>query len=419
MHIILPSLITNIQIRSGKTFCFLLLLTIFSSIISSEELPEKQSSFLTATDILDAWEANYGSIHSMKVKYTEDISIPDPNGNDTILNCIVERVQDGLKFYTKYSNSNPDFPITESDIEAAFDGNVSTFCDHKISFGRIDNGISTSGYSNDNSVERYMWLTRYYFDPDYPDGETYFSYWIKDYLAGSLKNTEIKIKVRDELDNILGELCHIIEISRGTNGRRFWLAHGKGMCPMKFESFNGQNVNNRMEALKIAKVMTDIGEIWYPIEMEQANENPKTGKMQIFKCQIHEFIPHLADIAPDTFSVKFPNGTTIMDNVLGIEYKKGEVVESLDNLNIEINSPTQISSLESNQIQDTFNNSLRNILSDERKGTLNIDNQKQDSSNILGDILLHSLHKYIYALIAIIIFTSILLYNHYKFINKK
>lgn len=389
-----------------KGIYFLLLLSILSSIGLSTEQSEKQKAFLSITDILDAWEAGYSSIHSMKVKYIEDITMTDPNDKDSIFRYTVNRIEEGQKFHLEYSTSTPDSPKSESlgNIEAAFDGKVSTYCDYKIQFGRIDNGISTKGYSNVNSLGRFMLLSRYYFDPNYPDGETYFAYWVRDSIIGSRTSNDYKVNVRPELETVLGELCHVVELSYGKRVDRFWLAHNKGMCPMKFEKLFGQGVLSRMEVLKIAKVITDIGEVWYPVEMEQVTgyKDSKTGEVEIgkyqtYKCQVQEFAPYLANIAPGTFRVEFPDGVTILDNVLNITYKKGEVKNAFDELNNGKDSSNQ-SSLESNKTKDTTNNSNADVES-QSASPVSKKEPNSKSIGILGDT--HQfLNKIVYVVIA-------------------
>ena len=410
-----------------KGIYFLLLLSILSSISSSTEQSEKQSAFLGITEILDAWEAGYGSIHSMKVQYTEDISLPDPNGQETILHSTVERIEEGKKFYMKNLTSNPDFPRSETDIEAAFDGSISTFCDQRVNVGKVENGIATKGYENLNSLAEYMWLSRYYINSDYPDGQTYFAFWVRAYISQSSGNNKYSVRVLPELETVMGELCHVVELvsTVGTGKqRKFWLAHNKGMCPMKYERSKNQEVVNKVEVMGIAKVLTDIGEVWYPREVKKVTVDTviNIGRTQTSQFQVQEFEPYIANIAPDTFKVNFPDGIYIIDNVLGIEYVKGDVKNALDELNNETVQSTQIQSLESDSTRDILQNSSNSIATDEPQGASKVDG-KQEGRGVLGDIQ-DPLHKYKYAYILIaclvlIISAGSIVYFRYRTIKRR
>lgn len=296
---------------------------------SSSEDSGKQKAFLNITDILDLWEAGYGSIYSMKVRYTEDITLPDPNGKETILHTTVERIQDGRKFYCQRISSNPAFPRSESNREGAFDGNISTFCDHKSMQGNIEHGIAARGFENINSLEDYMWIKRYYINSDYPDGQTYFAFWVRAYIFQGSINNKYSVHVLPKLETIMGEQCHVVELVSTTgNGekQKFWLAHNKGLLVMKYERYKNRVVVDKVEALKIAKIITDIGEVWYPTEVKKVTVDTvvKLGRVQTSQFQVQEFVPNITNIPPETFNVKFPVGTRVFDKVRGITYTQTE-----------------------------------------------------------------------------------------------
>ena len=292
----------------------------------------KQKAFLSINDILDKWEAGYSSIHSMKVKYTMDTSLPDPNGKETILHTTVETIQDGKKFYYKSISTNPDLRRSEEYREGAYDGEISTSYKYyeynlpsPIMYGEIAKEDSESAeLGNDNNLANYMMLSRYYLNHEYPDGETYFAFWIRSYLNASREDNKFTVIVRPELETILGEPCHVVEAGYGNEVKRFWMAHNKGLLVMKYENYDkiGQLTENKMEVLKIASVMTDKGEVWYPCEIKNVNIDTaiKLGTVQTHECKVQEFVPYITDISPDTFRVKFPVGTRITDKVKGITY---------------------------------------------------------------------------------------------------
>ena len=258
----------------------------------------KQKAFLSINEILDKWEAGYGSILSMKVKYTEDITLPDPNGKETILHTTVETIQDGKKYCYKYFSSNPDFRRSEGNRERAYDGEISTSYKYfeynlprPIMYGEIaKKDLKSAELGNGNSLAQYMMLSRYYLNPKYPDGETYFAFWVRSRLNESRLNLNSEVKIRPELETVLGESCHVVEASHGNDVQRFWLAHNKSLLVMKYEIFDkrGQFVQDRIEVLKIASVITDKGEIWYPTEIKSVTVDTtiKLGTVQTHECKV-------------------------------------------------------------------------------------------------------------------------------------
>jgi hypothetical protein len=285
----------------------------------SQEPPQSSRAFLSIDEIMAAWDVGYGSIKTMKVEFSEAVTgiARDSNGNDTVLNSKVEMLQDGKKFWINYVSTCQELPRLGSNIECAFNGSTTQFCDRQHSMGHIEKGIDARGYERRNSLQRYMWLSRYYHDPDYPNGETHFGHWVRVYRAESLQNDYVKVFVRPTLEAVAGELCHVVEIARGRNGMRFWVAHAKGMLPMKYEKVVAHKVKVRFEVLKTAKTATDIGEVWYPSVVRAVNENLLRGSRQVSECTVQEFKTHL-DIAEDAFRISFPDGVRVYDRALGL-----------------------------------------------------------------------------------------------------
>ncbi len=271
----------------------------------------------------------------MKVRYTEDITLPDPNGKEKILHKTVEMIQEGKKYYYKCFSFDLDLPENEDNREWAYDGEISTTYRYyeynlpsPIIYGIIakEDDESAGLLGNVNNLANYMMISRYYLNPEYPDGETYFAFWIRSYLNASREDNKFTVIVRPELETILGEPCHVVEAGYGNEVKRFWMAHNKGLLIMKYENYDkrGQFVENRIEVLKIANVMTDKGEVWYPCEIKTVNIDTviKLGTVQTHECKVQEFVPYITDISPETFRVKFPVGTSITDKVKGITYVK-------------------------------------------------------------------------------------------------
>jgi len=91
--------------------------------------------------------------------------------------------------------------------------------------------------------------------------------------------------------------------SQDEPGRRYWVAHEKGMLPMKtmYASSPDRVIQNVMtrEVKEIVSVAIETGILWYPrVIMEEATKGPNYS--YAIKVTINEFVPHFK-APPETF----------------------------------------------------------------------------------------------------------------------
>ncbi|NQT01467.1 MAG: M48 family metalloprotease [Planctomycetes bacterium] len=279
-------------------------------------------AFMDVHAILDAWEAHYGTIQTMKVRFSEIVvGDTDPEIDDGLVrNIHVERIQDGTRYYQRHTKSEEGFTDKNSIIDESFDGTVSKQYITKAKRGRI---VSGAQWGSINHVEAFMMMSRVEIDTfkeKYPRGIPWFSALIKSEIEGGWA------KVRPELEYVAGEPCHVIEnrTREGGNLDRFWIAHNKGMLIMKHEVTQNNMAFRRSEILKIARTVTDKGEFWYPSEAYRQLYLPNEAIKNVLR--VYEFVPHLK-IPPDTFDIHFPDGTRIIDEAAETYYVKGRSLE--------------------------------------------------------------------------------------------
>lgn len=302
-----------------KNKCSLIVLLVFLFLCNtSKGTTESQEAFLDVNSILEGWEAHYGSILSMQVKYTErKFDLNGPEGGRFLQQEQTEKKQDGKRYYMACSWSDQGFADEHSISEASFDGSVSKDYVPSVKLGKVSSGLSGAMQEMHNRLESYMFMTRYYTDKKDPDGTPTFTHIIK------LAMKDGSVKVRPALETVGGEPCHVVEATRSGQVRTFWLAHNKDFLPMKYENVKLGNIVYKMEVLKVAKTVTDNGEFCYPAEAKWVSNHPERGKFK-YLLKAQEFIPHV-NFSSDTLNVNFPNGTTIHDMALRMVYVKGTV----------------------------------------------------------------------------------------------
>ena len=303
---------------------------------TSNGTTESQAAFLDVESILEGWEAQYGSILSMQVKYTErKFDFKGPDGGRLLTQEHAEKKQDGRRYYMAISWSENGFADNQRMRVATFNGSASKEHVPSMKYGKIKSGLSGAMQETHNRLEAYMFMTRYYTDKNDPDGTPVFTHLIKQAMKHG------SVKVRPALETVRGEPCHVIEATRPGQVRTFWLAHNKDFLPMKYEINEYGKVVNTTDVLKVAKTVTDNGVFWYPAEVEYVTHYHGRDKFKyVFKAQ--EFIPH-AKFPPDTFDIQFPNGTRIDDFALGMVYVKGAVSDL----------PQQEGQIETNQLESS------------------------------------------------------------------
>jgi hypothetical protein len=272
--------------------------------------PDDTKAFLTVREVLDRWEANYGSIQSMKVGYSvRMIRSGGPETGRVLEDYHVERTENGKLYHVLFSKVEDRLPGKSYAVESAFDGHVSKEYKAALGTGSIDPGLRDTTYAVINDVRRYLMIERIRsqaWKQDFPDGIPAFSWLIRSGLEGQWS------KVLPDLQYVAGEPCHVIERHRPgeRNIDRIWIAQAKGMLPMRRELVQDGEIINMTEVRGIARVMTDVGEFWYPSEVHSENGRTRTT----WDVKVQEFIPHVT-VPLSTFDVHFPDGTRIIDNV--------------------------------------------------------------------------------------------------------
>jgi hypothetical protein len=275
-------------------------------------------AFLDARAILDGWEANYGTIQTMKVAYSERVVEATGAETDSLVrNQHVERIQDGKLYYVRYSKAERGFAEKGNIIERAFDGTVSKEYLPMRKAGNITSGLTGDILDGLNHFEIYMLMTRIRLDSykqDFPEGIPMFSALLRSGIKGGWA------MVRSKLEPVAGEPCHVVETrtTRGGNIDRIWVAHVKGMLPLRHEVVRDGKVISKMEVLKVASTVTDVGEFWYPSEAYRETDRPKGGTAK-HEFRVREFVPHVR-VSSDTLDLHFPDGTRIRDELAGISY---------------------------------------------------------------------------------------------------
>ena len=108
----------RMTLRFLGLFHIAILFMIPCSLSAGEEL----NAFLDRDAICDAWESTYGSIRTMRVKYTTEQVSSGPNRAAKTIRKNVERIEQGKLHYTAYSYGTDSNVDSENPIIASFDG---------------------------------------------------------------------------------------------------------------------------------------------------------------------------------------------------------------------------------------------------------------------------------------------------------
>jgi hypothetical protein len=255
-----------------------------------------------------------------------------------------ERIQDGRKFLVRTSLSPQGLDNDANYTTASFDGSIGkTYYENSNQsstvrgFGSIYRGLPDWGYSRLNKFELFLGTAP---DPDllsksayrkepqwkgkleqqYPLGIPIFL----DEYYNALKAEWVI--VHPNLESVAGEPCHVLELDPGGYIEKFWLAHDKGMLPMKTMYLRSQDyVKQKIITRKvkeIASIETETGTLWYPrVITEERIQKPNYS--YTIEVTIDEFVPNFKASA-ETFSYEFPNGTLVYDKNKDLRYYVGE-----------------------------------------------------------------------------------------------
>jgi hypothetical protein len=129
------------------------------------------------------------------------------------------------------------------------------------------------------------------------------------------------VTVRPELETVAGKLCHVVEVTnpKGIIAHRIWVTHECGMLPLKYQHCVNPGLFDEIEVEQVAE--TAGGGIWYPVKAYRTQNLKSAGKVK-YELTVHAFVPNVK-VDDNTFRFDFPNGTSVVDKVLGIEYNVG------------------------------------------------------------------------------------------------
>jgi len=136
-----------------------------------------------------------------------------------------------------------------------------------------------------------------------------------------------RVNVLPKLEPVSGELCHVLEISyRGNINFKIWLAHGKGMLPLKFQRYENNKPMSDITVEQIGSVKNKGRIIWYPKKATRTSNRQDWGKIK-HELTIHEFVPDI-EVDDNMFRFVFPPGTRIHDEIRSMYYIAEDTLDS-------------------------------------------------------------------------------------------
>ena len=312
---------------SVTTFLYSLVPSTFSSAY------RPQQSFLSADDILNGWESNYAQIDSMKVICSDIIvsfeaSQENPQALDNLVRYqYVDRIEKGKRYHIRHSMAENGFADENNLLEYSFDGEITREYWGVNKYGFVNPGLTGKDVETLNPLNTYMRMTRRYIpgtQEKYPDGMPWFS------LIMSSGNTK-KI-VLAELETVAQEPCHVVKIVKNDPSEaldfKIWVAHEKGMLPVKYQYYQEGKMVSETQYDKIAKAKTEYGDIWYPLKARRTVNN-NDGIIK-YELTTELFVPYV-EVDENSFRFDFPDGTKVVDYVAQMMYTVG--VGGIDKVN--------------------------------------------------------------------------------------
>ncbi len=414
---------TNIYLRFGGV--------VVISVISVCPIVAKndsRDSFLDAESIVDAWESTYISIKSMRVSYNTvliDYQSParDPNASPPSKGRHVERVEEGKRFHIRFSNAEDGFEKPESLIEQAFDGKTTWAYWGQDTHGTIHTGLTGRGVETENDLKVYMFLETW-------EGRVGSKF---EFLNGQL---ELAVKfrkrfinggitVRPKLEYVSDQLCHVVElvttalhrtdegqIEEGQSKEVFWMAHEKGMCVMKYQTFWDDTILAEMEVREIAAAEMDGTTVWYPQKVNRTYF-PGDSEVSKYETKVTEFIPNI-DVSDDIFRIDFPPGTDVHDRVLGLSYVVGGAKPEG-----EVPHDSVVETVDEAQLQNETDKQRNSVLEEQEIDTQQLtDNDKDEEDDVISEELMTQKNKVheskTFLVIGIVVFVIFGLFFWYK-----
>jgi len=262
----------------------------------------------------------------MEVSYTQRVlnftpPASNPQEYDTLTMIQhVKRIEKGKHYRMTYSTSPDGFAAPESILETAFNGISTSQYNARASLGTIDPGLTGWNSEEMNHIKRYMLLNPVRavgtLKDEYPDRMPFFSLCLR---GGISKSTA---KVLPDMELVAGELTHVVVVSNSSNKKenmfKIWVAHDKGMLPLKSHILVNNKVLEETVVEQVAMTETDTGGVWYPAKAYRTTQLPEQGTVK-YEITTHTFIPNVK-VDNNTFRITFPDETHIIDKTIGMDY---------------------------------------------------------------------------------------------------
>lgn len=308
-----------------KTVSLVILLVFAGSVFA------RQQAFLTAQEILAAWEKNYGSLSSFEVECEERVlsAVPGTDPNSDIATKVIKyigvhRIEQGDKFCCSVTAlRTPEELVT---YELSFDGIEQREYIAKEKSGMIFPNVQRQDSARDNLIDRYLLRRK---ERSRLEALNNLSQFKKPFELARLYPTLRTVRIRPFLEEINGQMCHVVELFLEDDNmlhRIIWVAHEKNMLPMKYQRFERETEDTEyahtdIEVLEIAFAKTDNGGLWYPKKARRIDCFPRHYTIS-YEIVVSEFVPNVT-CDPNIFKIAFPNGTRVMDTRINESYVVG------------------------------------------------------------------------------------------------
>jgi hypothetical protein len=176
-------------------------------------------------------------------------------------------------------------------------------------------------------------------------------------------------KVLPELEEISGEMCHVVKCVLDNEVMKLWFAHNKGFIPLKLEHTVDGAIQQSIFIKEIKQIHTDIGPVWYPVRAETFFNFRRVGS-SLYEYIVEEFVPNV-EVDDEMFRIEFPDGTEVKDMIIGTRYTTGQDVDFLIDASLH-NEQEHIDDIEQKS----------NISIGEQQKTLKVDNNDTQEAEV-------------------------------------
>lgn len=357
-----------IKVRKVYSFalCIPFLLALYVPVYANNG--DSKEAFLGVETMLAGWRGGFAFDESFRIRFTTKIDeinqLAEIEG-EWVREKHVELIQDHERIYERMAFSHSRFEHIETCTLRSFDGSISRFFLPGRGGGQgiIQPGLLKSyGESGRSNCKQYLWFPEMKLLVNSEDEHHQGLSRLEEYLLNE------HASVDPVLEMVVGEMCHVVRIKDPqypSEERVLWIAHQKGMYPVRYRQYQGGKLKNEIEVEALEKIGSNTGDIWYP------------SKIRRF-CYVEGFV-HLTErmevayyesdiVADDSiFQFQFPQGARVRDLIVGGEYTIGGDVANKNILLKEIDEsmtlPGEVKDeLEQGDIQDESYNETEESL---------------------------------------------------------